>query len=121
MRLSSNCRLERQCQKMTSDEFDGRVTGVTSDEATTREQAEREKRGSHTRSEHHAMPMLINERRAERSQQHQQHAIKSNGRQGARETVGRGVGYTALRIYVLCVQYGEEKLARQGRLPGAMC
>lgn len=92
MRLSSNCRLERQCQKMTSDELTGRVTGVTSDEATTREQAERERRGSHTRSQHHAMPMLINERKAERSQ-HQQHAIKSNGRQ-ERETVGRGVGYT---------------------------
>lgn len=50
MRLSSNCRLERQCQKMTSDEFDGRVTGVTSDEATTREQRERREGLTHAQN-----------------------------------------------------------------------
>lgn len=32
--------------------------------------------------------------------------------------MGRGVGYTALRIYVLCVQYGV-KIGTTGETPGS--
>lgn len=57
-------------------------------------------------------------KQAAATSQQQQHAIKSDHR-SRQETVGRGVGYTALRIYVLCRTVWGTKIGTTGETPGS--